>query len=258
MKAVLAAAVSAMILAGCGQKQEDQSAPASPVATPVPLPKAPYTKTEWRAAFKSTFEESEVKTDNDGITEYSACFQKKEDGKCDVFAWGKRDAFRKIDHLTPPMTKWNNGGREASHVGAYIAAVECDSPSLLIAPTVNGKNGWLFMEKVAFMADGEVVLERSFEHNRVDRDNGASWIREQATFIPNDVELNAVRKFAQADSQIIRITGQKGYTTLSKERTADFAKDARISLVILDNLDKALKENGGPLCAPSAPTETKS
>lgn len=249
------AAAAALLLTGCNKKEEQQvqnNSPTIAAETPVDQPKPAYTKKEWRAALKSTFEESAVKTDEDGITEYSACFKKKDDGKCALFAFGKRDAFRKIDHLTPIHTRLNRIVNAQTQVGTYIAAIECEAPSLLLEPAVNKRGGWLFMEKVAFMADGDVVLERDFEHNRVDRDNESSWIHEKAAFIPTSNELDGLKRFTESNSQIIRITGQKGYITLPKEKTREFAEDAKATLTMLETINNAFKDSGGPTCAASS------
>lgn len=249
------AAAAALLLTGCNKKEEQQvqnNSPTIAAETPVDQPKPAYTKKEWRAALKSTFEESAVKTDEDGITEYSACFKKKDDGKCALFAFGKRDAFRKIDHLTPIHTRLNRIVNAQTQVGTYIAAIECEAPSLLLEPAVNKRGGWLFMEKVAFMADGDVVLERDFEHNRVDRDNESSWIHEKAAFIPTSNELDGLKRFTESNSQIIRITGQNGYITLPKEKTREFAEDAKATLTMLETINNAFKDSGGPTCAASS------
>lgn len=236
--------IAALMICACSPKNEAIEQATAPVEPAPP----PFTKSEWRTAFKSSFEEKSAKSTDDGITEYSACFHKDEKGKCDLVLLGKRDAFRKIDHLTPFYTMMNDIGDLFSHVGTYIAAIECDTPSVLINPTINSRNGWLFMEKVAFMADGEVVVERSFEHNAVKRDNENSWIHEKATFIASPSELAAFQRFTEAKSQIIRITGQKGYLTLPKDKTANFVKDVSSTIKVRDILAKTLKDAGGPVC----------
>ena len=248
MKAtMLIAAMAALAIMGCGEKSGGniEEKPPERVATP---PKPPYTKDEWRAAFKSAFVENNPKTNYDGITEYTACFQNEEGGKCPVFTFGKRDAFRKIDYLTPAHTELNNIGNIQTHIGTYIAAIECQPPSLLIAPKINRKGGWLFMEKISFMADGEVILERAFEHSLIDRDNDGYWIHEKGTFIATLAERDILSKFAASENRIIRITGQKGYLTLPKDKVENFATDIKTAMDAINAINQSLKSSGGPEC----------
>lgn len=118
----------------------------------------------------------------------------------------------------------------------------------MVAPEVNGKNGWLFMNEVALMADGAVVLRRLFEHNAVERDNDADRIRERGTFIATDVERDALKTFASAQSPIVRITGEKGYITLDKRRTSELVSDAKEVLEVMSKLESAFASAGGPKC----------
>lgn len=258
MRKTVLTALTFAFTAGCGEKQADvNSAPepvaAAPATAPAPPPKPPFTKTEWRSAYKAAFVETKPTSDDEGITSYGACFGKKDDGKCEVVAYGKRDAFRKIDHLTTLHTSFNRIGDVTTFLGTYLSAIECRPPSLLIRPSVNKKGGWLFMEKVSLMADGEVVLDREMTTAQIDRDNEGYWVHETGNFIATDEELTALEKFVNAEQKAIRITGQKGYLTLPKERTAEFAKDAKDALSMLASLNKSFAAAGGPVC--SAPND---
>lgn len=243
------AALSALI-SGC-DKESSSPAPAPEVrAEPKPNPpkKPTFTKDQWLGALRSSFEATESKTDEEGVTRYTACFRKAADGKCALPVRGKRDGFRRLDHLTPVRTLTNQAVGDGSYIGIYITASECEAPSIMVAPEVNGKNGWIFMSEVALMADGAVVLKRSFEHNDVERDNDAYRIRERGTFIATDVERDALKTFASAQSPIVRITGQKGYITLDKRRTNDLVSDAKVVLEVMNKLESALGSAGGPKC----------
>lgn len=262
MRKKVLAALMVVLVAGCGQKQDGASSAPAPTAAapanPAAPPKPPFTKTEWRRAYNTAFAETKPTSDDQGITSYGACFGRKDDGKCEIVAFGKRDAFRKIDHLTTIHTSFNRIGDVTTFVGTYLSAIECKSPSLLISPSVNKKGGWLFMEKVALMADGDVVLEREMTTAQVDRDNEGYWVHETGNFIATDEELTALEKFVNADQKAIRITGQKGYLTLPKERTAEFARDAKDALGMLASLNKSFAAAGGPVCAPPSDATTKS
>lgn len=241
------------LLAGCGEKPPEAAAVAAapaPASAPPP-PKPPYTKVQWREAFRSSFEERQKDSKSageDGITEYMACRNIRPDGTCALLAFGTRDAFRKLDHLTPVSTRLNKNIRPDSYIGIYIAALECEAPSIMIAPTINRRGGWLFIEKVALMADGELVLERDFSKGKVEREPSGRFVHEKATFIATAAERAALKAFVDAKSRAIRITGEKGYATVGKRDTEEFVMDAGAVLEFMQAMDDAFQANGGPVC----------
>lgn len=247
MAVPLIAALSALI-PGCGKESPAPATEVRAESKPNPPTRPAFTKDQWLATLRSSFEEADVKTDQEGVTRYTACFQKAAEGKCALPMRGRRDAFRRLDHLTPVRTLANQVVGDDSYVGIYIAASECEAPSIMVAPEVNGKNGWLFMNEVALMADGTVVLRRLFEHSAVERDNDADQIRERGTFIATEVERNALKSFASAQSPVVRITGEKGYITLNKRRTIDLVSDANVVLEAMSKLESAFATAGGPKC----------
>jgi len=250
MAAIIGAA--ALLLGGCGEKPPEPqaaAAAAAPAPAPAPPPKPPYTKVQWQEAFRSSFEETQKESsDEEGITEYMACGKRRPDGSCSLLTFGKRDAFCKLDHLTALSTRLNATTRPESYVGIYIAALECEEPSIMVAPTINRRGGWLLMEKVALMADGEVVLERDFSKGRVKREPNYRSVHEQATFIATPAERNALKTFVDAKSRAIRITGEKGYVTVNKQSIEEFVDDAGVVLAFMQAIEDAFKVNGGPVC----------
>ena len=207
--------------------------------------KPAVTKDQWIAAFRSSFEATKTKSGDDGITTYTACFEKGEGDQCHLLVKGQHDGFRKLDHLTPPGTGWRQslGDRSGPYVGAYIAVPECGTPSVVLTPVVTGTS-WLFMNKVAFMADDEVILERSF--HEVERDHNAQRTFEHASFIANNLEIDALKKFASAKTAIIRISGQKGYVMGDAQ---SLRIDLGIAFGIVEKLNSALVAAGGPNCS---------
>lgn len=249
MAAIIGAA--ALLLGGCGEKPPEPqaaAAAAAPAPAPAPPPKPPYTKVQWQEAFRSAFEERDKKINSEGITEYMACRDKTPAGTCGHFAFGTRDAFRKIDHLTPASTQLNETILAQNYLGIYVAALECEAPSLFVSPAVNRRGGWLFMQKVALMADGEVVMERDFSKAKVERDATGNFIHERASFIAKPAEREAIKTFMGASSRIIRITGEKGYVTVDKSLTNQFVEDAGNALAFIGAIEEAFKANGGPVC----------
>lgn len=253
MKLVIIAAAIALV--GCNsdvaQKTENEQVKES---TPEVVQKKVYEEEDWKRDFQSAFEASEKKTDSDGITSYRACFEFKE-GKCVYSYSGMKDGFRKVDHMTPPGTafhefdvKYDSRSRGRAFVDMRVVAPMCKEALVVLNPTLYAKE-WLFMNAIAFMADGDVVYEfEAPDANSIKRDVDGNRIIENWTFVLGNSEYDRLRKFASAESKIIRITGQKGYMTLPKETVDVFAKDIVSVINAADTINEKLKAGGGPEC----------
>ena len=235
----LCAVLAITLLTACAKKEEP------PKFVEPKLPK--YTLEQWRSDFKSSFEATGTKTDKDGVTEFMACFKKEEKG-CPMFSFGKTDGFRSVSHFTPPNTQLKSIADAWSFFRVYVAALECKEPVIIISPTFNSRNGWIFMDKAAIMSDGEVTLEQSFENFKVDRDNEGGRVLEKVTWILSEDQIASLRKTIEAKKIIMRISGSKGYYTVKPENENGFREDASISLFIYDSLMQKMKANGGPEC----------
>lgn len=243
-------AIAVMFLVACSKADTDKTT--SPPSTKVEIvqpPKPPFDGAMWKAAFRATFEESKLQTSDDGTAEYVACFEDGRNTKCDLFFFGKRDGFRKIDHLVPAHSQLNNIVKMFSNVKTYIAARECKMANILIEPIFTRKGSWIFLEKIAFMVDGDVTFEKSFDNTNVDREQDYPRIIEKSTFILDEKDMDGLKKFVSGKNQIIRFTGQKGYFTLEKDRTEEFRKDIDINLKAVAKINGSLKEVGGPSCS---------
>ncbi|QIL72291.1 hypothetical protein G7048_19190 [Diaphorobacter sp. HDW4B] len=241
-------------VAACSDDGAVASTTPTTVAAPTPPPKPAYTPEDWKRDFASTFEVSESKTDSSGITSYRACFD-LEGKKCSTLMSGMKDGFRKVDHLTPPLTafheytvKYPKKGAAASFVDLRVVAPQCREAATILNPVLHA-NTWLFMDKVAFMADGDVVYERTAEPQAVKRDTDDGRIWEKWTFKLETADYAKLEKFAAAQSKIIRLSGDKGYTTMSKESVDVFARDVIATIKATQTINDALTKGGGPSCA---------
>jgi hypothetical protein len=247
--------ISAVALTGCDQSTSDAPHAASAQAsatqqTPPPEPPAPpppprLSLEDWKRAVESTYNVSDKKQDDNGVTEFYACFDCNDKERVGVAAKGKYDGFRKVTHLIPV---WQNLARTAGHyahksgVYSFVAIIDCKEPLFVISPVVEAKN-WLFMNKVALMADGEVVLEHEFDN--VDRDHDDGDVTESAVWILDDRDIEGIEKFISSQKQIARISGKKGYITVN---SGDVAKSAKETLTMFNNINQALKAVHGPRC----------
>lgn len=228
-----------LLLVACKQDSE----PMAPrlEATPLNTIKSPplITKADWQAALNGTYIESSSKTDEDGVTEFSACF---EQGKqCDLFTFGKRDEFRKITFFTPPASKLNElGGSKYLH--SYISLKDCQVPSIVLNARFFSKDGWLFMNNISILADGDLVIDQSFIDASVKRENESYGVIESATWLATEQDIAALRKIVRAKTLIIRTTGDKGYITMDKGKLSDFRSDMLAVTTAYDKLQTVLRE----------------
>ena len=243
------------VLQGCGKQEVVSHTSATPqevIAEPPPKPA--YSNEDWRRDFTSAFVQSNEKTDSEGITNYRACFLPSGE-KCGIFLSGMKDGFRKVDHLTPPMTAWHETSVKyttksgSALIDMRVVAQQCTEAVAVLNPTLHAKS-WLFMNKVAFMADGDVVYEQDAPSQGVKRDAEDGRVMENWSLKLEPVDYEKLQKFATAKSQVIRVTGDKGYTTLSKESVDVFSKDVILMINATKLINEALVKNGGPNCMP--------
>jgi hypothetical protein len=230
--AFLLLASMCLSIAGCGDKSVNQSS--GKIETPK-LPSA--TPEDWRKAVEATYEKSEVKSKVDGVEEFFACFKPivEKRRKCTSYAFGKRDAFRKIRFYSDFNILGNN-------VAAYVSLSDNKKPILLLAPHIASQNSWIFINKLAIMIDGEVVLEQGFEDLKVDREISPEGVQERVDFIVTKTQIEALHKIKLESTVVVRITGEKGYITLDKLE-ASTVKESIVNMVqVYDALNSAVKD----------------
>lgn len=242
--------ILSVFVSSCEDKKEDATQKNQVQAPP---PNAKFEKDEWIKAFKSTFSESDVRVNDDGVKSYRACFLEENESdkkECKTGIEGKHDGFRKIDHLTPPKTAWEVATKEYSKnsfIGIYIAARECNAPLIFLAPVVK-KNGWLFMNQISLMADGDLVIDKRIDTNSVEQNiiRGSS-IEEISHVALNEKDIESFERFMKAEKQIIRITGKDNkYLTFNEN---DLSLDGRVVLEVYKKIQSSLKTAGGPVCS---------
>lgn len=135
-------------------------------------------------------------------------------------------------------------------VDTYLALADCSTPTLFLAPGFARKDGWLFMNKVSILVDGEIAFEREFE---AERDNGSGYVFENGN-VPisqrRSTELAGIRKAATSQSVIVRLTGSKGYLTLERGAVQEMQQNLQLALRSFDAIDAAVKPVSGDECAP--------
>lgn len=214
---------------------------------------------EWNEVLKSTYTESDSKDGKDGTRVFYARFpdqtgtffdaQKKSGNLSHV----TRDGFRKMYFFK--NIRSDSFKNIDTNVSSYISLPDGSTPTMLLRVYFFGKNGWLFMRKVAVMLDGEVILENDFSKEQVDRNTVGAGLEEAYTFIADASNIAALRKIKPTSKVIIRITGDKGYVNVEgngtgKSKGLDFTEvfidSIMRSLAIYDTLNMALENHIPP------------
>lgn len=246
-KPVVVAVLAVFALGGCSKPaaQAASEAPAAPAASVVAVAQAgpPPTMADWTRALGSVYKEMQRKDEKDGITSFLAYFEFPPASKRipRALAFGRRDAFRNLRFYTPGVQMEIDTSLET-----YISLRDGKLPVLVMKPFYFGPNGWLFMEQVAVMVDGEVVFTRDFRNYRVDTDQLPGGVTEQYDFIATPEDIEGLRKIHPDSKIVIRISGKKGYVTVDKFMTKQFHDNIQDALRMYDAITAALASHQLP------------
>lgn len=241
MRSALWAALIVASLTACG-KSEQVSAD--------PTPKKPQvSRLDWLKAMDGVYTKSEIVEGKDGDTKFTACFESGKDGKCLNEYSGNRDPFRKITHLTDKATRSAGKVLDSVIINPYFALSDCSGPTFFLGVEYTGSS-WLFVEKVAILVDGEVLLEKSFDHSAVSRDTGGSLVFENAHWYVPSGELTKLRSITSNSKVLVRVTGSKGHDSLNDGRLAALVQRLPSILKAFDAL--AVRVSAIPECTKEA------
>jgi len=251
-KRVVVAVLAVFALGGCSKPAAlaasgPPAASAAPAASVVAVAQAapPPTMADWTEALESLYKQTKRKDgEKDGVTSSFAHFNNFPDAakrQPNAFAAEKRDAFRKVRFYTPGVQLEIDTSLET-----YISLRDGKLPVLVMKPYYFGPNGWLFMNQVAVMADGEVVLEREFKNLEVDTDQLPGGVTERYDFKATPEDIEGLRKIRPDSKIVIRISGKKGYVTVDKFMTGQFRDNIQDALRMYDAMTAALSPHQPP------------
>lgn len=238
------------MLSGCKPTASVASIPTPrPVSSPSAAPSAPprYALSDWTRDILSTYAESSVRDEGDGLITSAACFEKVS-GKCTIFTFAKHDGFRKARFFEPSGAVLAEYGEEPI-LATRVVLLDCDRPLIALRASFRSKRGWLFLRQVAVMLDGGVVIERRWEHFEVQRDSESYGVEERANAIATEDEIAALRKVASAKAVLVRLTGDKGFVPLTAKGVERFRGDAQVALAVYDRLMAALANAPKATCS---------
>ena len=237
-----------LTLGGCNKVSTTKAsdAPSSAPLATIPPPPPPITNADWYRAVTSTYPESGVKDEGDGVTSFTACFGNGSKG-CGDFAFGKRDAFRKLRHYTP-QGSWL-GKYTDQYVQTYIALPDCGDPIFFMQPRYFSHGSWLFLNRLSMLSDGELVLDQDLSQRKVNRERLPGGVQEDVSFVPTPDQLNALRNLPTATKIDIRLTGEKGYLTVKQSDVSKLRVDIAAALRMHDKLLLAVKDKHPASCS---------
>jgi hypothetical protein len=250
-------ALAVFVAVVLGRRGAHQAEPAAPPTVPRPSAVEPTkpppiaTREQWEAAVQATFREIGAKTDEGGIKEFAACFDGASGPKCagtDKMLSARYDAFRKLRHFKGPQgSLWAYAATIFVHesvVAAYVALPSCDAPTLFLRPVFAGR-GWLFMNRIAFMAGHDVVLDKKVDNPARETEGGRLY--EEGHVALTDSEAESLQKLI-GKPIIIRLTGTKGFFTVSKKMTEAFMLDLPAVLNGYRTLREASAKHANAVC----------
>lgn len=242
-------ALLAICLVGCEDQAKQQSAPLAAVEKT----KTP-TVEDWNLALRSTYKELELVKKGDGTSTFYICFI--EGDRCDKSfeISGERDDFRKLRFFNTlygrslELLNSDYSSKAESYVDGYVALKECHLPSYVLKVKYHAKRGLLFMQRIAVMADGVVVLDKDVSHEEISSGVTQYGATEVFQFVLNETELAGIRKAANTKDVVIRITGRTKFVTVNSSNTKAFKDDLQTGLWAYDKFNSALKHAIPPAC----------
>ena len=236
MKIFLAIAVLICVFGGC-TKVEVPAEVKQDVNVSIP---PPATMEEWTKIVTSLYKKSSESSDGDGVEEFMASFSESV-GK-GVVAFGKRDGFRKIRFFTMPMPIRPSS---PTQLKPYISLPDGGKPVLFLVAHYS-EDGWIFLQTVSVMANGEVIFERDFKDQKTSTEVMPGGVSERYDIGLTDSEIESLRKISPDSKIIIRFTGRKGYISLKKKGKyenppEEFKRDWLDAIRIYDLMNKSVE-----------------
>jgi len=217
------------------------AAPQKPaVVTPPPAGNS------FRAVLARMYTETSTKDEGDGSITFLSTFPSSSPKEIAAY-FGERDGFRKITFFTSATSRFGKYSPEALMM--YIAVRDCKSPVFFIRPRVF-RSSWIFMNGVSVLADADLVLNRPVEAaDKPSREVYPGGVEETADLPLTDNEIAGLRKLAGTKKVNVRITGSKGYISLSKKEATSFADDVAGSIRTYDAVSRMVAEKHYDPCS---------
>jgi hypothetical protein len=162
-------------------------------------------------------------------------------------AFGERDGFRKITFLTSAASTFGKYNPQA--LTMYVAVPDCKPPVFFMSPRVF-RNSWLFVNQVSVLADADLVLDRPVQaEDKPTREVYPGGVEETVDFALTEKQIAELRKLETAKKVNVRITGSKGYVSLTAKEATLFKDDVAGSIRIYDTVSRMVADKRYDPCS---------
>ena len=193
----------------------------------------------FRAVLARLYTETSTEDTGEGSITFLSTFPGSGASGIDA-AFGKRDGFRKITFFTSVASTFGKYSPEA--LTMYLSVSDCKLPVLFMRPRVF-RNSWIFLNRVSILADADLVLDRPVEaEDKPSREVYPGGVEETVDFALTERQIAELRKLTSATKVNVRITGSKGYVSLTAKEAASFKDDMAGSIRIYDTVSRMVAE----------------
>lgn len=229
--------------------QASAVAPATSSTTPPAAPPSPpASHPTWKAAVAALYKERSTDPDQDGVHTFTACFTRTDAKKCGALFFARHDGFNHGTVFTAEGTEF--GELTADHMlGLRIILKDCGQPTIALGARRFSLNGWLFLQQVAVMADGAVVIDRTAEDSAVTRETLGRGVVESFNVGAEPDDIKALRIIETAKDVSVRLTGKHAFESLTRKEVATFKEDASAVLLAYDQLTAAVAPGSVEACS---------
>ena len=192
------------------------------------------------------YTETSTEDKGNGNVTFFSSFSKSGSKDTDA-AFGERDGFRRITYFTSVASTFGKYSPQA--LTMYIAVPDCKPPVFFVSPRVF-RNSWLFLNKVSVLADADLVLDREVETDaKPTREIYPGGVEETVDLTLTEKQLTELRKVEKAKKVNVRITGGKGYVSLTAKEAASFKGDLAGSIRIYDTVSRMVADKRYDPCS---------
>lgn len=155
----LAKLLPVAVLALCGTAAVAAPPPKHAPAIVTP----PLSGNSFRAVLSRSYRETSSKDEGDGVTTFVASFPSS-----NSIMFGKRDGFRKLTFFTSSTSRFAE--YSSRNLAMYISVRDCKAPVLFMEARIFSPVGWVFLNRVGVLADGELALDQSLTDLKAQRE----------------------------------------------------------------------------------------
>lgn len=223
-----------------------KSKPASQVQPAVITPPPPGNS--FRAVLARAYTETSTKDEGDGVVTFMATIPSVNAPERVAF-FAKRDGFRKLTFFTSVDSTFAR--YSAPVVYAYLSVPDCKAPVFFVSPRTfrSRSSSWLFLNRVAVLADGELLLDQSLADFKPHREIFPGGLEETVDFPLEARQISDLRRLEHAKQVSVRITGDKGYVTLDAKAIEHWRKDVAATIKAHDVVARIAAEKKFDPCA---------